>query len=114
MTQDSFMSRYFALRKKQFAYNWAKAKQMKICYLFLLPYLLLFIVFLILPIGTSVVFSFTNYNAHDMFNTIKYAQKIYDEKKDEWDKIVVRAMEADFSWFVSAKKYQEMYDWLIG
>ena len=62
MTQDSFMSRYFALRKKQFAYNWAKAKQMKICYLFLLPYLLLFIVFLILPIGTSVVFSFTNYN----------------------------------------------------
>jgi len=49
-----------------------------------------------------------------MFNTIKYAQKIYDEKKDEWDKIVVRAMEADFSWFVSAKKYQEMYDWLIG
>jgi len=62
MTQDSFMSRYFALRKKQFTYNWAKAKQMKVCYLFLLPYLLLFFIFLILPIGTSVVYSFTNYN----------------------------------------------------
>ena len=27
---------------------------------------------------------------------------------------VDRAMAADFSWDVSAKKYQEMYDWLIG
>ena len=37
-----------------------------------------------------------------------------DEKKREWNKIVDRAMAADFSWNASAKKYQEMYDWLIG
>ncbi len=59
-------------------------------------------------------FSFTNYNAHEMLATIRYAQKIYYDKKREWNKIVDRAMAADFSWEVSAKKYQEMYDWLIG
>lgn len=59
-------------------------------------------------------FSFTNYNAHEMLGTIYYAEKIYYEKKREWNKIVDRAMAADFSWNVSARKYQEMYDWLIG
>ena len=32
----------------------------------------------------------------------------------EWNKIVDRAMATDYSWKVSAGKYQEMYDWLIG
>ena len=59
-------------------------------------------------------FSFTNYNAHEMLRTIRYAEQIYYDKKREWNKIVDRAMAADFSWHVSAAKYQEMYDWLIG
>ncbi len=64
--------------------------------------------------GTGTGFSFVNYNAHEMLNTIRYAEHIYYDKKREWNKIVDRAMAADFSWNVSAKKYQEMYDWLIG
>ena len=32
-------------------------------YLFLLPYLLLFLVFIIIPTGMAVLLSFTNYNA---------------------------------------------------
>ncbi|MBO5055177.1 MAG: glycogen synthase GlgA [Lachnospiraceae bacterium] len=64
--------------------------------------------------STGTGFSFTNYNAHEMLGTIYYAEKIYYEKKREWNKIVDRAMAADFSWNVSARKYQEMYDWLIG
>ena len=59
-------------------------------------------------------FAFTNYNAHEMLACIRYAERIYYDKKREWKKIVDRAMAADFSWHVSAKKYQEMYDWLIG
>ncbi|MGN0307529.1 MAG: glycogen synthase GlgA [Lachnospiraceae bacterium] len=59
-------------------------------------------------------FSFTNYNAHEMLAAIRYAEHIFYDKKREWNKIVDRAMAADFSWEVSAKKYQEMYDWLIG
>ena len=64
--------------------------------------------------GTGTGFSFVNYNAHEMLNTIRYAEKIYYDRKREWNKIVDRAMAADFSWNVSAAKYQEMYDWLIG
>ena len=57
-------------------------------------------------------FSFTNYNAHEMLNTLRYAQQIYYDKKREWNKIVDRAMAADFSWNSSAKQYEEMYNWL--
>ena len=59
-------------------------------------------------------FSFVNYNAHEMMATVRYAERIYYDKKREWNKMVDRAMAADFSWQVSAMKYQEMYDWLIG
>ncbi len=63
--------------------------------------------------STGTGFSFTNYNAHEMLNTVRYAQNIYANKKREWNKMVDRAMAADFSWQVSALKYQEMYDWLV-
>jgi starch synthase len=64
--------------------------------------------------STGTGFSFTNYNAHEMLRTIRYAEHVYYDRKREWNKMVDRAMAADFSWDVSAKKYQEMYDWLIG
>ncbi len=63
---------------------------------------------------TGTGFSFTNYNAHEMLNTIRYAEEIYYDHKRDWNRIVDRAMTADFSWKASAGKYQEMYDWLIG
>ncbi|MCD8082434.1 MAG: glycogen synthase GlgA [Clostridiales bacterium] len=59
-------------------------------------------------------FSFANYNAQEMLDTVRYAKYVYYDKKREWNKIIDRAMAADFSWQASAKKYQEMYDWLIG
>ena len=59
-------------------------------------------------------FSFTNYNAHEMLNTIRYAEQVYYDRKRDWNKIVDRAMAADYSWAVSASKYQEMYDWMVG
>ena len=59
-------------------------------------------------------FSFVNYNAHEMLYTIRYAEKVYYDRKREWNKMIDRAMAVDFSWQVSANKYQEMYDWLIG
>lgn len=59
-------------------------------------------------------FSFMNYNAHEMLSTIRYAQRIYYDKKREWNKIIDRGMAADFSWAHSAEQYEEMYDWLAG
>ena len=49
-----------------------------------------------------------------MLSTIRYAEQVYYDRKREWNKIVDRAMVTDFSWKVSAMKYQEMYDWMIG
>lgn len=59
-------------------------------------------------------FSFANYNAHEMLESIRYAKYIYYNKKREWNKIIDRAMAMDYSWKTSALKYQELYDWLIG
>lgn len=57
-------------------------------------------------------FSFANYNAHEMMATVRYAEKIFYDKKREWNKIVDRGMSVDFSWNTSAKQYETMYDWL--
>lgn len=59
-------------------------------------------------------FSFANYNAHEMLESVRYAKYIYYNKKREWNKIIDRAMAMDYSWKASALKYQELYDWLIG
>ena len=44
-----------------------------------------------------------------MFNIVKYAMYVYYQKKREWNKLIDRAMAADFSWNTSAKKYAELY-----
>lgn len=59
--------------------------------------------------STGTGFSFTNYNAHEMLSTLRYARHIFYNKKREWNKIVDRGMAADFSWNISARKYEELY-----
>lgn len=59
--------------------------------------------------GKGTGFSFANYNAHEMLNTIRYAKYIYFEKKRDWNKIIDRGMAMDFSWANSAKKYEDLY-----
>lgn len=63
---------------------------------------------------TGTGFSFTNYNAHEMLNAVRYAERIFYDHKKDWNKMVERAMNADFSWKNSAKKYEELYVSLIG
>ncbi|MDO5294959.1 MAG: glycogen synthase GlgA [bacterium] len=58
-------------------------------------------------------FSFSNYNAHEMLNTIRYAKYIYYTKKREWNKLIDRGMAQDFSWSHSAKKYEDLYKNMI-
>jgi starch synthase len=62
--------------------------------------------------STGTGFGFLNYNAHEMLGTIREAEHVYYDQKREWNKMIDRAMAVDFSWKVSAEKYQEMYDWL--
>ena len=44
--------------------------------------------------------------------TIKRAIGFFADKK-VWDKLTVRAMEQDYSWDESAKKYEELYNKLL-
>ena len=64
--------------------------------------------------STGTGLSFANYNAHEMMNTINYAKHVFYNNKREWNKIVDRGMLKDFSWTSSAKKYQKLYDNLLG
>ena len=57
-----FFSKYFTLRKHNMQVAWKKAKRSKNCYLFLLPYAILFAMFYIFPVVASIYFSFTYYN----------------------------------------------------
>ena len=63
--------------------------------------------------STGTGFSFANYNAHEMMNTINYAKHVFYNNKREWNKIVDRGMLKDFSWTSSAKKYHKLYDNLL-
>jgi len=47
-----------------------------------------------------------------MMGVVRYAEQIYYDKKRDWNKIVERAMSADFSWKTSAKQYEELYKYL--
>jgi|UniRef100_A0A7C6A9J3 starch synthase len=53
-------------------------------------------------------FLFTSYNAKSFIEKIKSAIQIYQEK-EEWLKIVERAMSADFSWDKRAQEYLRLY-----
>lgn len=57
-----FFSKYFQLRKHNLQVAWKKAKRSKNCYLFLLPYAVLFAMFFIYPVVASIYYSFTYYN----------------------------------------------------
>jgi len=57
-----YIRKYFILRRHNAQIAWKKAKKSKMCYLFLAPYAILFTMFYILPVATSIFFSFTYYN----------------------------------------------------
>ena len=62
MQSQSFSQRYLTMRRDKIAHGWAMAKRNKSCYLFLAPYAILFFTFFILPVCTSIYYSFTYYN----------------------------------------------------
>ena len=61
-SSQSFMSRFLTMKREKMKYGWAQAKKNKVCYFFLAPYAILFFTFFILPIATSIFYSFTYYN----------------------------------------------------
>jgi starch synthase len=54
-------------------------------------------------------FTFTEFTSEEFYNTLKRALKLYDEKPDEWNKLVKKALTIDYSWNKPAEKYMELY-----
>lgn len=54
-------------------------------------------------------FSFTNYNANDMLNVIRFAHNVYTTSRDKWDAMCQKNMGRNFSWDISAEKYIAIY-----
>jgi starch synthase len=59
-------------------------------------------------------FSFANYNGDEFLNTVNYSKYVYFEKKTEWNKMVERGMQKDYSWGNSKKDYEGLYSYLLG
>ncbi len=53
-------------------------------------------------------FTFSNYNAHEMKDAVARSLEIY-RNKEEWEKLVKRCMDQDFSWENSAREYKNLY-----
>lgn len=68
----------------------------------------------IVPYGeeNSNGFTFNNYNAHELLFTVKRALDLYSEEK-EWQKLVKRTINSDFSWGSSATEYIKIYNDLV-
>ena len=58
--------------------------------------------------GTGNGFKFGPYDADALFNEIKRALRLYQDKK-AWKKLMAMGMAADFSWKKSAKAYMDIY-----
>lgn len=60
------------------------------------------------PLDMSNGFKFWSYDSWSMLNSINYAIEAYKNKKN-WNCVVKNAMEYNYSWDISAKKYLDVY-----
>ncbi|GAB6154316.1 glycogen synthase GlgA [Desulfosporosinus burensis] len=63
--------------------------------------------------GSGNGFGFVNYNAHELLYTVQRALRIYQEDKQAWNNIQLKALKSDFSWKRSANAYIEIYKSLL-
>ncbi|MDC7278323.1 MULTISPECIES: glycogen synthase [Pseudobutyrivibrio] len=59
-------------------------------------------------------FSFANYNGDELLNTVNYSKFVFFDKKAQWNKMVERGMNKNYSWSVQKEKYENIYNYLIG
>jgi len=62
--------------------------------------------------GEGNGFKFKEYSAQILLAKVKEAVKVFSNRK-EWKKLVQKAMQQDFSWDRSAKRYVELYEKLL-
>jgi starch synthase len=60
-------------------------------------------------LGEGNGFTFIDYNAGVLLYTIRKALELYRSNGDNWRKLMIEAMNSDFSWRKSAERYLELY-----
>ncbi len=64
--------------------------------------------------GEGNGFTFFNYNAHDMLHVVERAAGIYYRQPEVFKKLAARAMQGEYGWDQSARKYLALYEGLTG
>ncbi len=59
-------------------------------------------------------FGFNDYDNEGLMYAVRAAEDVYRNHREDWDQIVVRAMQEDHSWESAAREYCRLYDELIG
>lgn len=59
--------------------------------------------------GTATGFSFIEYSAHALYETVRWALTLYRDRPDDFRQVVRTAMRQDWSWDRSAAAYEELY-----
>lgn len=63
--------------------------------------------------GEGNGFSFADFNAHDMMNTIRRAEAFF-RQPEHWSRVMKNAMSGDYSWQMSARQYFDIYRDITG
>lgn len=61
---------------------------------------------------TGTGFTFSDYDAKELLDTIKYAISVY-KNKEKWRKLMLRGMKVDNSWDNSSRMYIDLYESLL-
>jgi starch synthase len=63
--------------------------------------------------GKATGFFFTRYTAKDLLRAVQQAVSMYQKDPAGWQKLMLAAMQKDFSWNASARQYAKLYQSLI-
>jgi starch synthase len=67
-----------------------------------------------LAAGTATGFSFNDYDAGALYETVKWALRLLRERPADFRKVMRTAMAQDWSWTRSAKAYEDLYRKVMG
>ena len=55
-------------------------------------------------------FSFANFDAKEMTEILYSAMDLYNTQKRNWNDLLIRGMNQDFSWSGSVEEYEKLYE----
>ena len=62
----------------------------------------------------STGFVFNDYNKEALLWAVRTAEDVYYNNRQDWNDMICRAMNKDFSWDSSAREYLKLYNEMLG